>query len=65
MLSDVFCAFTESAMKRTVCGGTSPTAVTLWPSTTVEKADDEPTRADSISRPLARGCLHVRRLHEN
>src|ERR1700743_2029968 len=34
-------------MKRTVAGGTSPTAVTLWPSMTVEKADEEPTRADS------------------
>src|SRR5690349_14437292 len=40
-------ACTELAMKRTVAGGTSPTAVTLCPSITVEKADDEPTRADS------------------
>ena len=30
-------------MKRTVSGGTSPTAVTWWPSTTVEKVDEEPT----------------------
>jgi hypothetical protein len=29
---------TDVAMKRTVAGGTSPTAVTLWPSTTVENA---------------------------
>src|ERR1700722_9284278 len=36
-------------MKRTVAGGPSPTAVTLWPSMTVENADDEPTRADSSS----------------
>src|SRR5580693_7890361 len=34
-------------MKRTVAGGTSPTAVTLWPSITVENAEEEPTRADS------------------
>src|SRR5579862_9673258 len=34
-------------MKRTVAGGTSPTAVTLWPSMTVEKAEEEPTVADS------------------
>jgi hypothetical protein len=40
-------AWTELAMKRTVCGGTSPTAVTLWPSITVENADEEPTLADS------------------
>ena len=37
--------FTDEAMKRTVAGGTSPTAVTLWPSMTVEKADAEPTLA--------------------
>src|SRR5471032_3131871 len=30
-------------MNCTVAGGTSPTAVTLWPSTTVEKAELEPT----------------------
>ena len=41
------CAFSWLAMKRTVAGGTSPTAVILWPSTTVEKADEEPTVADS------------------
>src|SRR5215470_17971117 len=34
-------------MKRTVAGGTSPTAVILWPSTTVENAEEEPTVADS------------------
>ena len=33
-------------MKRTVSGGPSPTAVTLWPSTTVEKAEEEPTVED-------------------
>ena len=37
--------FTDEAMKRTVAGGTSPTAVTLWPSMTVENADAEPTLA--------------------
>src|SRR5690348_7065263 len=47
--SDAFSALTESAMNRTVSGGTSPTAVTLWPSTTVEKAYEEPTRADSVT----------------
>jgi hypothetical protein len=36
---------TEVAMKRTVFGGTSPTAVTLWPSITVVNADAEPTLA--------------------
>src|SRR3974390_1424521 len=34
-------------MKRTVAGGTSPTAVILWPSTTVENAGEGPTVADS------------------
>src|ERR1700747_74462 len=34
-------------MKRTVAGGTSPTAVILWPSTTVEYAEEEPTVASS------------------
>ena len=43
------CCFTESAKKRTVAGGTSPTAVTLCPSTTVENAEDVPTVADSSS----------------
>jgi hypothetical protein len=38
-------AFTCVAMNCTVSGGTSPTAVTLWPSTTVEKAEEEPTVA--------------------
>ena len=38
-------AFTWVAMNSTVFGGTSPTAVTWWPSTTVENADEEPTRA--------------------
>ena len=42
------CCFTESAKKRTVAGGTSPTAVTLCPSTTVENAEDVPTVADSF-----------------
>src|SRR5688572_13880947 len=32
-------------MNFTVFGGTSPTAVTWWSSTTVENAEDEPTRA--------------------
>lgn len=35
---ETFSPFTESAMKRTVAAGASPTAVTLWPSTMVEKA---------------------------
>ncbi len=35
---------TEWAMNSTVCAGTSPTAVTWWPCTTVEKAYPEPTR---------------------
>ncbi len=43
------CALSEFAMKRTVAGGTSPTAVTLCPSTMVEKAEDDPTVADSSS----------------
>jgi hypothetical protein len=43
------CALREFAMKRTVAGGTSPTAVTLCPSTMVEKAEDDPTVADSSS----------------
>src|SRR5204862_5505290 len=34
-------AFSWLAMNRTVSGGTSPTAVILWPSITVEKADEE------------------------
>src|SRR5678816_1250142 len=38
-------AFTCLAMSSTVVGGTSPTAVIWWPSTTVEKAEEEPTRA--------------------
>src|SRR5580693_25172 len=37
---------TECAMNSTVCAGTSPTAVTWWPCTTVEKANPEPTRAN-------------------
>src|SRR6187401_3036264 len=37
-------ALTCLAKNSTVVGGTSPTAVTWWPSTTVENADDEPTR---------------------
>jgi hypothetical protein len=36
---------TEFAMDRTVSGGTSPTTVTLAPSTMVENADEDPTRA--------------------
>lgn len=36
---------TEVAIKRTVFGGTSPTAVTLWPSMTVVNAEAEPTLA--------------------
>lgn len=36
---------TDEAMNRTVAGGTSPTAVTLCPSITVENADEEPTLA--------------------
>ena len=45
-------------MKRTVAGGTSPTAVILWPSTTVEKADEDPTVADSGTGggPDGAGC---------
>ena len=43
------CAFSEFAMKRTVAGGTSPTAVTLCPFTMVEKAEEDPTVADSSS----------------
>lgn len=39
-------ACTCVAMNCTVAGGTSPTAVILWPSTTVEKAELEPTVAD-------------------
>ena len=38
-------ALTEWAMNSTVWAGTSPTAVTWWPCTTVEKAYPEPTRA--------------------
>src|SRR5690348_16165587 len=37
-------ALTCLAKNSTVVGGTSPTAVTWWPSTTVENADEEPTR---------------------
>src|SRR5690349_711624 len=37
-------ALTCLAKTSTVVGGTSPTAVTWWPSTTVENAEDEPTR---------------------
>ena len=36
-------------MNCTVAGGTSPTAVTLCPSTTVEKAELEPTVALSAT----------------
>jgi hypothetical protein len=39
---------TEFAMERTVSGGTSPTTVTLAPSTMVENADEEPTLAAPV-----------------
>src|SRR2546430_524989 len=38
----------ELAIARTVSGGTSPTAVTLRPATTVENADVEPNWATSL-----------------
>jgi len=44
---------TEFAMARTVSGGTSPTAVTLRPSITVEKAEVEPNWVTPLSGPAA------------
>src|ERR1700722_20497130 len=49
-------------MNCTVSGGTSPTAVILWPSTTVEKAELEPTVAASatgVSALVLGGCAAV------
>ena len=46
-------------MNRTVSGGTSPTAVILWPSITVEKADEEPTAAELVNE-LPIGAPFVR-----
>lgn len=55
-VSDTPCCFTEFAKNRTVAGGTSPTAVTLCPSTNVENAEEVPTVAVSSSVP---GCEPV------
>src|SRR3954471_3316533 len=53
-------AFTCFAMNSVVFGGTSPTAVTWWPSTTVEKAEDDPTRAGpSAGAPAFRGSTNT------
>src|SRR3954468_23084775 len=42
-------------MNWTVLGGTSPTAVTWWPSTTVENVEEDPTRAAPCGESGLRG----------